>query len=286
MARVRGRGEESLPRRGRAGHPAAELVAVGGEPARDERGLDRSRPGQHRQRRARPRARAARARGRGRRRPACRRRRRATTERPAAACAARAGARRSSECSSQTTSLRRRDAERGQQRTRAPGVLAGDHVGAARSASRTRSVTSPRLPIGVGQTVSSGERTTYPRLRCRPDVAAGDEKKPRYRTYRAAGAEAAEGDPIAERARARAAAAAPPQPLRSRATRRSSCCPSRARAPPRRPSTAPPGGRAGASRASAGCSAVARSARAAARRLGRLRLLAAAGLDAARRTTA
>jgi LCP family protein required for cell wall assembly len=40
-------------------------------------------------------------------------------------------------------------------------------------------------------------------------VAAGDEKKPRYRTYRAAGAEAAEGDPIAERARARAAAPPP-----------------------------------------------------------------------------
>jgi LCP family protein required for cell wall assembly len=43
-------------------------------------------------------------------------------------------------------------------------------------------------------------------------VAAGDEKKPRYRTYRAAGAEAAEGDPIAERARARAAAPPPPAP--------------------------------------------------------------------------
>ena len=42
-------------------------------------------------------------------------------------------------------------------------------------------------------------------------MAAGDEKKPRYRTYRAAGAEAAEGDPIAERARARAAAAPPPE---------------------------------------------------------------------------
>jgi LCP family protein required for cell wall assembly len=39
-------------------------------------------------------------------------------------------------------------------------------------------------------------------------VAPGDQKKPRYRTYRAAGAEAAQGDPIAERARARAAAAA------------------------------------------------------------------------------
>ena len=43
-------------------------------------------------------------------------------------------------------------------------------------------------------------------------MAAGDEKKPRYRTYRAAGAEAAEGDPIAERARARAAAPAPVEP--------------------------------------------------------------------------
>ena len=42
-------------------------------------------------------------------------------------------------------------------------------------------------------------------------MAAGDEKKPRYRTYRAAGAAAAEGDPIAERARARAAAAPPPE---------------------------------------------------------------------------
>jgi LCP family protein required for cell wall assembly len=41
-------------------------------------------------------------------------------------------------------------------------------------------------------------------------VAAGDEKKPRYRTYRAAGAEVAEGDPIAERAKARAAL--PPRP--------------------------------------------------------------------------
>jgi LCP family protein required for cell wall assembly len=43
-------------------------------------------------------------------------------------------------------------------------------------------------------------------------VTAGDEKKPRYRTYRAAGAETETGDPIADRARARAAAPPPVEP--------------------------------------------------------------------------
>ena len=71
-------------------------------------------------------------------------------------------------------------------------------------------------------------------------MAAGDEKKPRYRTYRAAGAEAAEGDPIAERARL---APPPPSPPSRPPRRRSSCCPSPARArrldTPRRASARP-----------------------------------------------
>jgi LCP family protein required for cell wall assembly len=71
-------------------------------------------------------------------------------------------------------------------------------------------------------------------------VAAGNEKKPRYRTYRAAGAEAAEGDPIAERARARAAAAPPPvAPSEGPIV----VLPEPGKPPPpRRPTTAPPGG--------------------------------------------
>jgi LCP family protein required for cell wall assembly len=70
-------------------------------------------------------------------------------------------------------------------------------------------------------------------------VAAGDEKKPRYRTYRAAGAEAAEGDPIAERARARAAA--PPRIEPADAPIIELPEPG-TRTPSRRPSTAPPRG--------------------------------------------
>ena len=68
-------------------------------------------------------------------------------------------------------------------------------------------------------------------------MAAGDEKKPRYRTYRAAGAEAAEGDPIAERARARAAAPPAAEPVDASVI----VLPEPGtRIPPQRPATAPP----------------------------------------------
>jgi polyisoprenyl-teichoic acid--peptidoglycan teichoic acid transferase len=70
-------------------------------------------------------------------------------------------------------------------------------------------------------------------------VAAGDQKKPRYRTYRAAGAESETGDPIAERAKARAAAPPPPPPTDAPIIE----LPEPGRAtPPRRPATAPPRG--------------------------------------------
>jgi LCP family protein required for cell wall assembly len=75
-------------------------------------------------------------------------------------------------------------------------------------------------------------------------VAAGDEKKPRYRTYRAAGAEAAEGDPIAERARARARAAAAPAPAAEPADASIVVLPEPGtRTRPRRPPTTPGGPR-------------------------------------------
>ena len=70
-------------------------------------------------------------------------------------------------------------------------------------------------------------------------MAAGDEKKPRYRTYRAAGAEATEGDPIAERARARAAA---PPPVETADAPVIELPAPGTRTPPRRPATAPPKG--------------------------------------------
>ena len=70
-------------------------------------------------------------------------------------------------------------------------------------------------------------------------MAAGDDKKPRYRTYRAAGAEAAEGDPIADRARARAAAPPAPEPAEAQIV----VLPEPGTGtPPRRPATAPPKG--------------------------------------------
>jgi LCP family protein required for cell wall assembly len=70
-------------------------------------------------------------------------------------------------------------------------------------------------------------------------VAAGDENKPRYRTYRAVGAEAAEGDPIAERARARAAAPPAAEPADAPIV----VLPEPGTGtPPRRPATTPPRG--------------------------------------------
>jgi polyisoprenyl-teichoic acid--peptidoglycan teichoic acid transferase len=70
-------------------------------------------------------------------------------------------------------------------------------------------------------------------------VAAGDENTPRYRTYRAAGAEAAEGDPIAERARARAAAPPAAEPVDAPVI----VLPEPGTGtPPRRPPTTPPRG--------------------------------------------
>jgi LCP family protein required for cell wall assembly len=74
-------------------------------------------------------------------------------------------------------------------------------------------------------------------------VAAGDEKKPRYRTYRAAGAEAETGDPIAERAKARAAAPPPAAPAVAPSDSGIIKLPEPGTAtPPRRPSVAPPRG--------------------------------------------
>jgi polyisoprenyl-teichoic acid--peptidoglycan teichoic acid transferase len=74
-------------------------------------------------------------------------------------------------------------------------------------------------------------------------VAAGDEKRPRYRTYRAAGAETETGDPIAERAKARAAAPPPPPAPVAPADSAIIQLPEPGTGtPPRRPSKAPPRG--------------------------------------------
>jgi LCP family protein required for cell wall assembly len=68
-------------------------------------------------------------------------------------------------------------------------------------------------------------------------VPAGDEKKPRYRTYRAAGGETETGDPIAERAKARETAPPPPPPPSDGPVIE---LPDTGRTPPRPRRTAPP----------------------------------------------
>ena len=64
-----------------------------------------------------------------------------------------------------------------EQEPRVPGVLAEDDIGGSRSSSSTRSVTSPRFPIGVAQTASGIAAPL-------PQRFEGDERRPRSRPRR------------------------------------------------------------------------------------------------------
>ena len=256
-----------------------ERVAIGGEAARHERRLDGARARQHDElgtalehephEHAAGIGHAGHARVRDehdRRRP-----------RPRAPRAP--GARRSSACSSQTTSggAAMPSAESS---ARVRRVSSQAITSAPRSASSTRAVTSPRLPIGVGQTVSIRLRTvpagsmTSRRARRRrekaplPDISSSgrrdrdgrSDRRAREGARLRAGVAAATAGAPGGRARDRAAghrqdaaAARSTAPLDARARPAPPLVPPHARAGRRPAAAAPAAGRAGSATATGSC---------------------------------
>ena len=149
------------PRRGSARarrgarHPAEERVALGGEAARDERGLDRARAGQHDDLGSPPRAPRARAARPGSAISGMPASETSTTDSPAAARATRRAAHVRLAALVAHHELGRGDVERGQQRARAARVLAGDHV-APRAAPRRTQRDVAEVADRRGTTVSTG----------------------------------------------------------------------------------------------------------------------------------
>ena len=150
--RLRRAARASSPRAAR--QEADEAPALGGQPGGDERGQHRARPGQHLDARGPPRGTRARARSRGRRSAACRRRETSATTAPVAHARDAARARARVRCARGSSPARAGDPVAVEQHAACGACPRRRPRRRSRSAASTRSVTSSRLPIGVGHTTS------------------------------------------------------------------------------------------------------------------------------------